>query len=128
VDRKDISLMQHFRDRNDLVNWLETQPLRKAISRALDEGTAEVIGAFNFIPASREYTSYPGGWIVRITSIHRRTWILAISPLMTGGGHPYWIRVIPEIPWEYWAGRPDGGSLCNGDHPEKYRRLKDESV
>jgi len=112
--------MQHFRDRNDLVSWLEMRPLRKAIARAMQEGTVEVIGAFSLIPPS-----YPGGWIVRITSIYKRTWIIAISPLMTGGKNPYWVRIIPEVPWKFWYGGNVSSSLSVGDHPEEYRRLKD---
>jgi len=102
------------------VAWLETRPLRKAIARAMQEGTVEVVGAFHLISPA-----YPGGWIVRVTSIYKRTWNIAISPLMTGGKNPYWVRIIPKILWKHWAGRTGGGSLCNGDHPDEYRRLKD---
>ena len=111
--------MQHFRNRDDLVAWLETRPLRKAISRALQEGTVEVMGGFYIIPPT-----YLPGWIVRITSIHKRTWNVAIvvhKPL-----NRYIVYIIDKIPWRHWAGGDTTNSLYAGDHPKEYRRLKDE--
>lgn len=112
--------MQHFRNRDDLVAWLETRPLRKAIARAMQEGIVEVVGGFYIIPPI-----YLSGWIVWITSIHKRTWILAIIPDKLSPSGNCKIRTIDEIPWKHWSGGNTTNSLYVGDHPEEYRRLKD---
>lgn len=108
--------MQHFRNRNDLVDWLETRPLRKAIARALQEGMTEVVGGFYLIPPINL-----SGWIVRVTSIHKRIWNLAIII----SEKKYGIRVIEEIPWKHWSGGNTTNTLYAGDHPNEYRRLKE---
>lgn len=110
--------MQHFRNRDDLVAWLEVQPLRKTINRALQEGTAEVVGGFYLIPP----ILLPG-WIVRITSVYKRIWNVAIVP--DPELKKYRIHIIENIPWRHWAGGDAQSSLYAGDHPEEYRRLKD---
>lgn len=110
--------MQHFRDRNDLVSWLETRPLRKTIARAMQEGTVEVMGGFYLIPPI-----LLSGWIVQVTSVYKRVWNLAIIP--DSKSQKYRVHIIKEMPWKHWAGTSEGGFLRNGDHPEEYRRLKD---
>jgi len=108
--------VQHFRNRNDLVDWLETRPLRKAIARALHEGTTEVVGGFYMIPPF-----YRSGWVVRVASIHKRIWILAIII----SGKKYEIRTLKEIPWKHWSGGNAINTLYAGDRPDEYRRLKE---
>jgi hypothetical protein len=108
--------MQHFRNRNDLVEWLETQPLRGTIARALQEGTTEVVGGFYLIPPTNL-----SGWIVKVTSIHKRIWNLAIVI----SGKKYGIHVVNEIPWKYWSGGNTINTLYTGDNPDEYRRLKE---
>ena len=115
--------MDRIDTRTQLINFI-CQHESSSVKRACHAGgTVKVLGGFSQVP--------PGtgpGWIVRITSVHGRTWFIAVSPhesrptfnvrrlCLTGG-----------IPWRFYVGqspakRAAGGnvySIYNGDDPDK---------
>ena len=101
--------------------WLEKNCSRKAITRILEsEGEIELLGGFNPIPP----TSHPG-WIVQMTSVHGKLWYVAVIAYQ----NRYGIRILKEVPRKNWVGKSDGApNLVNGDYPEKYERLRDETT
>ncbi len=94
--------------------WLEKNCSRKSIVRALRDGTVEHLGGFSRVPP----TSHPG-WIVRVTSVHDREFIVAVIAYQSR----YGIRVLGEVPWLNWAGTPGEvqPGLMNGDNPWSYQ-------
>ncbi len=113
-----------IRTRNDLIKIIEDSYLCKAyprIGRALVEGTNENLGIFRRIPC----TPHISGWIV-IVKGKRNEWIVAIKPQRFEG---YRCCVLREIPWRYWVGDDNMmPSLFQGDHPEKYKELKENET
>jgi len=106
--------MVHFQNKNHILMWLEKNCSRKTIVRALaTEGEIELLGGFSQIPP----TSHPG-WIVQITSVHGRTWYVAVIAYQ----NRYGIRILSKVPWQNWIGGKS--ELMNGDNPKRYERLK----
>ncbi len=110
--------MEHIRTRNDLINWLENNAPFKAIKRALQEGRVENLGAFE------SETNY--GWIVKIISKFDKIWHIRISPL--SGLNFYGTILIDCVPWEYWIGDKSTNTLYRGDHPDRYKVLRDKDL
>lgn len=117
--------MTHFQTEKDVINWLIDNCPRPAIERALTDGRVEYLGGFNPIPPS----TLPG-WIVKITSVYDKQWIVAI--LADSIKHRYEIRIIKTVPWKNWMGTdPFFGhkkfmsKLFSGDNPERYKELRD---
>ena len=121
--------MVHFITREDLLQWLEKNCTRKAVVRALQEGTVEYLGAFTKLgPNSRP------GWIVRVTSETGRIWHAEI--VAEGKRYGIFIHRGPKIlPWKYWDGIEDPLDeiasespmpLYDGDNPVRYARFRDE--
>lgn len=106
-----------IRTRNDLIYWLMNHAPRRAIARAMEEGKIEVCGGFSRIPC----TPCRDGWIIRITSIFNKTWIIAVKPQLWEGYRAY---IIPKIPWEYYIGDKSDNKLYKGDKPEEYKELR----
>ena len=109
--------MVHFQTKNHLLMWLEKNCPRKSIVRALRDGTVEHLGGFSTVPP----TVHPG-WIVRVTSIHDKEWIVAVIAYQ----NQYGIRVLNEVPWLNWIGDQDrsDSSLISGDDPQGYWYVK----
>jgi hypothetical protein len=108
----------HIRTRNDLIKWLEDNAPRPCIRRALTEGgTNENLGAFSCV-----IPSHPG-WIVKICG-KMQTWIVATKPHSV---QEYITCVLKEVPWKYWEGDKSENPLYQGDNPEKYKEMRDES-
>ena len=102
--------MVHFQSKNHLLMWLENNCPRKAVVRALLEGTVEYLGGFSTIPP----TTQPG-WITKVTSIHGKEWIVAVIAYR----NKYGIRILSEVPWRWWDGNAGRcADLMNGDNPE----------
>ncbi len=97
--------------------WLEKNCPRKSIVRALRDGTVEHLGGFSTIPP----TSHPG-WIVRVTSVHDKEFIVAVIAYQDR----YGIRVLSGVPWLNWIGDQDrkDSSLVSGDDPQGYWYIK----
>lgn len=110
--------MIHFRNKNDILRWLAKNCPRKAIVRSLDN--AELLGGFNPIPPSSR-----AGWIVRVTSVYGRVWIVAVIPCV--GKPDYEIRVLSKVPWKNYIGCHDSSCVYGGDRPYLYRSLKEKA-
>lgn len=106
--------MQYIRNRNELIEWLEENIPIKAIVRALLEGEHEVLGAFREIPPGNE-----PGWIVKITSAHRKVWYVVIQGDRVK--HRYTLRCIDSPPWQYWVGDQSDNPMYRGDFLETYK-------
>jgi len=110
----------HFQSRLHIVHWLEKNCPRKAIVRALREGSVEFYGGFNPVPPTTD-----PGWVMRVTSVYGKVWYVAV---ISSQNH-YGIRILRDVPWSNWVGvRPWGvfrGQMFSGDHPEKYLKLKE---
>lgn len=105
--------MDHLNTRTELINFIcEYAP--SAIQRACHTGTVQVLGGFIRIPP---YTQ--PGWIVAVTSIHGRTWFVAIGP-HPAGLPMYVVWTVKQVPWQFWIGDEWPNSLIfNGDNPER---------
>lgn len=117
----------HFQSRLHIVSWLEKNCPRKAIVRALSEGSVEFYGGFSPVPPTTD-----PGWIMRVTSVYDKTWYVAV---ISSQNH-YGIRILRDVPWGYWYGtykwpvcyKNDNKfrqQLYSGDHPEEYLKLKE---
>lgn len=104
--------MIHFQTKNHLLMWLENNCPRKAVVRALRDGTVEHLGGFSKIPP----TSH-SGWITKVTTTHGKEFIVAVIAYQ----NRYGVRILSEVPWECWCGKGQGSpNLRNGDDPHRY--------
>lgn len=105
-----------FSSRTSLIEYVREHSPRRAIARAIDEGTVEVLGGFSVIP--------PGtgpGWLLKITSKHRNSWIIAVA--VNEITHTYSVYELDRVPWEEWAGdRFREHPVYDGDEPFVYYR------
>lgn len=108
--------MIHFRTKNNLIEWLIKNCPRPAIVRALLKNGAECLGGFSRIPPSTQ-----SGWIVRVTSAFNKKWIVAV--LAHDSYVKYGIRILKDVPWEYWIGYKSLSDLYIGDNPLLYKQL-----
>ena len=114
----------HFMTKKDLLRWLEQNCTRKAVVRALQEGTVEHLGAFTMLGPWKN-----PGFIVKVTSETERVWIVEVV-----SSYNRWAVYIQGfegyIPWRYWSGTADSISmpLHDGDNPIKYARLRDKQI
>jgi len=104
--------VQRLESRTQLVNFICENIAQNAIVRACHNGTVKVLGGFSIIP--------PGtapGWIVAITSVHGRTWMVAVTS--DDHRHIFHAWIANRIPWKYYVGRADRGeySIYDGDNP-----------
>ena len=116
--------MTHLRTRNEIMQWLEDNAPRPAITRAMQDGSAELLGVFRHVSPCRTM-----GWIVEVITKHGTVWHVAIKPTQFTGD--YVSHVVGRVPWEHWMGDTGEGQnkqLCAGDNPEKYRRLKNATT
>ena len=102
-------------DKNSLIEYLIANLPRKAVVRSLLQNGAECLGGFSEIPPSDR-----AGWIVRTTSVHGKTWIVAI--ITCGGKVRYGLRILTRVPWEFYCG--GSNDLYDGDRPYMYRAIK----
>jgi hypothetical protein len=110
----------HFRNKNNILSWLETHCPRKAIVRSLSQNGAELLGGFDYIlPSGRP------GWIVRVQSVYGRVWLVAVIP--NNKQTDYEIRILQKVPWENYIGCEDSGCIYGGDKPWLYRLLKERN-
>lgn len=116
--------MVHFQTRDHIIAWLEKHCPRKSIVRAINEGTTELLGGFSQIPPSNR-----SGWIIRVTSVPGRVWLVAVSP--NKSQTDYEIRLPKEVPWKFWCGHLvsswAASHTCCGDKPWLYGSLKERS-
>ena len=112
--------MIHFRNKNDILVWLETHCPRKAIVRSLSQNGAELLGGFDPIPPSGR-----PGWIVRIRSAYGKVWLVAVIP--NSRKTDYEIHILHKVPWKHYIGCEDSGCIYGGDKSWLYKSLKERS-
>jgi len=111
--------MIHFRDKMDLVEYIEKRCARASIVRAISEGDVELYGGFRNIPPMHK-----NGWILRVTSVHDRTWYVVIL-----SDKDNTMTIISSVPWSGWIGDAHAGqSLFEGDNPDDYEQRKAERI
>jgi len=108
--------MQHFRTRNDLLEWLEERAPYRQIRRAIVEGRVELYGYFE------DSAFMPGGWVVYVRSRFGHEWF--VCTYLNPHTHTYHTMVLHTVLWSYWRG--GNSELFQGDHPEKYAELRDK--
>ena len=115
-------MIEHFRSRLDMIEWLIANCPRPAIVRALEANKVEFLGGFNPIPPS----NLPG-WIFKIKLLSGKTKNVCI--LANDLEHKYEIRMVKQIPWKNWCGVFHGilliTGLNTGDNPLQYKELRD---
>ena len=106
---------EHFRSKNDMLEWLIANCPRPAIVRTLKADKVEFLGGFKSIPPS----NLPG-WIFKVKEKN-------VVILANDAKQKYEIRIAKHVPWKSWAGDFCGliipGRIHNGDNPEKYKEL-----
>ena len=111
------------RIKDDLITAIRNNVSRRAIIRALEEGTVENLGGFETIQEM-------SGYLVRVTSRYGREWIVGL--LYRRGMNKIHFKLLPEVPWEKWLGvQYPHSELINGDNPlmnrENYERKLDKT-
>lgn len=109
--------MSRMLHREDLVQYAKDHAPSRACRRAFFEGRTEVLGGFHASPVAPLYNG--DRWILRITSVRGRVWLLAVRPpaSMQDG---YSVYEIDRVPWKEWAGKPQdvpGANTVSGDYP-----------
>ena len=104
--------MERIETRTQLINYIRDHVSQSAIARACHTGTVQVLGGFSCIP--------PGtrpGFIVSITSIHERTWLIAVTS--DDHKHIFHVWIVESVPWRYYIGKPykEKYSIYDGDNP-----------
>ena len=106
--------MDRIQTRTELIEYICDHTSQNAIRRACGHaGKVQVLGGFSRIP--------PGtrpGFIVAVTSVHGRTWNVAVTS--DDHKHIFHVWVVESIPWEYFVGNSDTMreySIYNGDDP-----------
>ncbi len=100
--------------------WLEEHAPYPSIRRAMQEGTAELLGAFLRPPGLGEVI-----WMVKVTSRHDRIWHVTFR--FNGTTHKYQCGVGNEPLWEHWYGENQTHEIFTGDNPQKYKELKENA-
>lgn len=108
--------MIHFRTKNQLLEWLESNAPYRAIRRALIEGKVELYGYFE------DDAFMPNGWVVDVQSRFGNEWFVCVY--LDSYTHTYRTMILHTVIWGYWKG--GNSELFQGDHPEKYEQLKKE--
>lgn len=106
--------MQRIQTRTELINFICDNITQRAIVRACHNGKIQVLGGFSKIPPSRR-----PGWIVSVTSVYGRTWLVVV--MSDDHRHIFRTGIVDSIPWEYYVGRTDRGeySIYDGDNPRQ---------
>lgn len=111
--------MTHFQSRTHVILWLENNCSRKAITRALYEGTVEFYGGFNPVPPTKQ-----PGWIMGIRSAYGKIFYVAVICY----DRRYGVRILRDVPWDRWVGTFAWGGfraqLHSGDNSEEYLKLR----
>lgn len=90
-------MITRIRTRSDLLWYIQEHAPSGACRRAVIEGEVVVLGGFRVIPPNGW-----GGWIVRVTSVRGKDWLVAVTLHPTK--HLYHARMVEKIPWAWWLG------------------------
>lgn len=103
-------LARSLHTRDDLIRRLQCPTT--ACERALADGIVTVLGSFT---APGDFPFY----LVQVESARGSVWYVGLKIDEKKVRYvPFWLNK-EDIPWEHWAGRPDGGDLLrDGDLPE----------
>ena len=114
--------MIHIRNREELIDYVEKHCKRKAIVRAVQEGSIECLGAFSKLgPYDKP------GWILRLISQPSGN-VHIVEVVEDPEKRRYGIYVNRTIvPWKCWVGSPTGNVFGSGDNPKRYRRLRENA-
>ncbi len=112
--------MTHFRNRNDIMKWLEKHARYSIIRRAMQEGSTELLGLFSKMPGFEHEVV-----IIMVKSKRHSTWYVVIRPdkVLPNKMISYTVN---RVPWEDWIG--DASQEFSGDHPEEYAKLRDKEI
>ena len=112
-----------FHNRQHLFQWLTDNLTDRVLQNLLQgSGQAELLGGFCPLPGSTN-----PGWIVGLTSYRTgQTYYVCIGVNEETGKVRWWRT--KGVQWENWDGDKSENKLYQGDDPEKYWRLKNESV
>lgn len=115
--------MQRINTRTELINYICDHISQSVVARACHAGTVQVLGGFSCVPPSTR-----PGWIVAVTSIHGRTWNVAVTS--DDHKHIFHVWVVNSIPWEYYIGNAyqTGYSIYCGDNPLQAIMAKSEAT
>lgn len=102
--------------RQHLISWLLKNVTDRVLCNVLESGRVENLGVFDPLPTSDQM-----GFLVRITSVHNTTYIIAV---VIGPCNKYrWFQV-KEFSWMDWRGDRTMTELYRGDKPKVYKVLK----
>ena len=117
--------MQRIETRTQLINFICEDIRQYSIVRACHhpEGSVHVMGGFSRVPPSEK-----PGWIVSITSVFGRTWLVVVTP--HDHQHIFKSWITDSLPWEYYIGKLDRGedSIYDGDNPGQARLARDMAI
>lgn len=104
--------------REQLLIYIASHAPYRFILRAIDEGEAENLGAFNIKGGE--------GWIVRTrTLINNKNYFISVTIVDRG----YKIIITNVCPgWKYWVGDISEHELYRGDNPDKYAELREKEI
>ena len=111
--------MQRIKTRTQLINFICENIPQSAIVRACHNGTVQVLGGFDIVPPGTK-----PGWIVAVTSVHGRTWLVAVTP--DDHRHVFKVGIVESIPWPYYVGKSGRNSIYDGDNPDQACRAKEQ--
>ena len=118
----------HFRNRNDVIKFAmgHIPKSYRSIARSFEEGSVEFLGGFTdiFMRWGRLSGLFPG-WIIRTTSKFGKIYYLFV---WVNHLNNFKLSTMDEIDWRFWDGDKSDNPLYQGDHPEKYRELKNIAV
>ena len=109
--------MTHFKTRDHLIEWLEEHAPYRQIRRAMVEGEVELYGYFD------GDLRFGSGWVAHIKSKFGKTWLVWVC-IDHKNPREYMAFPTHTVLWGYWKG--GSSELFQGDHPEKYAKLRDE--
>lgn len=90
-------MITRIRTRSELLWYIAEHAPSGACRRAIVEGKVVVLGGFCVIPPNGWK-----GWIVKVTSIHGKDWLVAVTLHPTK--HHYYVRMVEKVPWAWWVG------------------------
>ncbi len=107
-----------IRNRNDLMEYLADHAPQPCIRRAVEAGGVENLGLFYIDPSHK--------LIAKVVSEHGKVWYVVFHHHVCVNRPK--LYVTNNVPWDKWRGdNPPATPLMLGDHPDRYKELRDES-
>lgn len=117
--------MIHFRDRHDVIDWAAVHIPKsyRTVARSLEEGQVEFLGGFKCFSCMT--LSRMSGWMIKVTSKFNKIYYIFVYIDLA---MQLRLSIMDTLNWKSWDGDKTDNPLYQGDHPEEYRRLKDEAT